>query len=167
MKSGRFLAFAVSFLAAAAVVAQGFGDMKPKTVPKAKVSGPVFLPAADLKWVDLDPSGKFPGVVIADAWGDHTTGAYGAFIKFPAGFTTPLHTHTNATKLVIISGTFIQTPEGKPAVRLGPGSYLMQPGGSYRHVTACDKASECLFFAQSSAKFDLVPATAAKAPASK
>ena len=47
-------------------------------------------------------------------------------------------------------------------VRLGPGSYLMQPGGSYRHTTACDKASECLFFIQSDGKFDLIPVDAAK-----
>jgi len=38
---------------------------------------------------------------------------------------------------------------------LGPGSYLMQPGGNYRHTTSCDKASECVFLAQSNGKFDL------------
>ena len=61
-------------------------------------------------------------------------------------------------KMVVISGTFIHDPEGKPEVRLGPGSYLYQPGGSYRHTTACDKASDCLFFAEGSGKFDLIPA---------
>src|SRR6267143_1412984 len=105
----------------------------------------VVMPTGDLKWTDLDPSGA-PGVKIADLWGDHTKGAYGAVTKFPAGFVTPLHTHTNSMKIFTVSGTFIHTPEGKPEVRLGPGSYLMQPGGNYRHTTSCDKASECLFF---------------------
>ena len=70
-------------------------------------------------------------------------------------------------KIVIVSGTFIQEPEGKPEFRLGPGSYLMQPGGNYRHTTSCDKASECVFFAESNGKFFLKPVEAGKAPAKK
>ncbi len=166
MRARNVLAFAVSFVLAAAVLAQGYGEAKAKSAPKAAAGQPVFMQAGDLKWTDLDPTGA-PGVKIADLWGNHATGAYGAFIKFPAGFAAPLHTHTNAMKLVIVSGTFIQGPEGKPEVRLGPGSYLSQPGGNYRHTTSCDKASECLFFAESNGKFDLKPVEAGKAPAKK
>ncbi|HEX9287319.1 MAG TPA: DUF4437 domain-containing protein [Thermoanaerobaculia bacterium] len=166
MRARNVLVFAASFVLAAAVLAQGSGEAKAKTAPKASASQPVFMPANDLKWTDLDPKGA-PGVKIADVWGNHTKGAYGAFIKFPAGFAAPLHTHTNAMKLVIVSGMFIQGPEGKPEVRLGPGSYLAQPGGNYRHTTSCDSASECVFFAQSNGKFDLKPAAAGKAGAKK
>jgi hypothetical protein len=81
---------------------------------------PIFTPSGDLKWVDLDPKGA-PGVKIADLWGDHTKGAYGAYIKLPAGFTTPLHTHSHPMKVIFVSGTYLQTPEGKAQVRLGPG----------------------------------------------
>jgi len=165
MKSRSVLAFAVAFVLSVAVLAQGSGDAKAKAAPK-KGPAPVFMPAADMKWTDLDPAGA-PGVKIADLWGDHTKGGYGAITKFPAGFATPLHTHTNAMKIVMISGTFISTPEGKPEVRLGPGSYMMQPGGNYRHTTACDKASECVFFIESNGKFDLKPVEAAKAPDKK
>ena len=119
------------------------------------------MPSADMKWTDLDPAGA-PGVKIADLWGDHTKGAFGALVKFPAGFMTPLHTHTNPFKIVIVSGTFLQTPEGKAQVKLGPGSYLLQPGGDYRHSTGCDKGSDCVFFTQADGKFDLLPATAPK-----
>jgi anti-sigma factor ChrR (cupin superfamily) len=166
MKARNVLAFAASFVLAAAVLAQGAGEAKAKSAPKAGAHAPVFMPAADLKWTDLDPKGA-PGVMIADVWGDHTKGAYGAFIKFPAGFAAPLHTHTNAVKIVIVSGTFIQGPEGKPEVRLGPGSYENQPGDGYRHTTSCDAASECVFFAQSTGKFDLKVVNAGKAPAKK
>src|SRR5262249_36673555 len=38
---------------------------------------PVAMPSADMKWMDLDPKGA-PGVKIADLWGDHTKGAFGA-----------------------------------------------------------------------------------------
>ena len=158
MRARNILALAASFVMAA-VLAQGSGEA-------AKANEPVFVPAGDLKWTDLDPKGA-PGVKIADVWGNHTKGAYGAFIKFPAGFTTPLHTHTNAVKIVIVSGTYIQAPEGKPEVRLAPGSYMTQPGGNYRHTTSCDKASECVFFVESNGKFDLKLVEAGKAPSKK
>ena len=166
MRGRNVPAFAVLFLLAAAVLAQATGEAKAKSTPKAGAGKAVVMPAADLKWADLDPAGA-PGVKITDLWGDHAKGAYGAFFKFPAGFTAPLHTHTNPMKIVIVSGTFVQGPDGKPEFRLGPGSYLMQPGGNYRHTTGCDKASECVFFAQSNGKFDLKVVDAAKAPAKK
>ncbi len=161
MRARNVLAFAVAFALAAAVLAQGYGEAKAKSAPKGAASRLVTMPASDVKWTDLDPKGA-PGVKIADLWGDHAKGAFGALIKFPAGFAAPLHTHTNDFKIVIVSGTFIQAPEGKPEFRLGPGSYLMQPGGNYKHTSACDKASECLFLVQSTGKFDLKPVETAK-----
>ena len=133
---------------------------------KAAPGQPIFMPAGDLKWTDLDPKGA-PGVKIADLWGDHTKGAYGAFLRLPAGFAAPLHTHTHAMKVVFVSGTYIQAPEGKAEVRLGPGSYMSQPGGSYRHTTVCDKASDCVFFVESDGAFDLNVVAGANAPAKK
>src|SRR4026207_1225762 len=55
---------------------------------------PVVLPAAELHWIDLDPIGA-PGVKVADLWGDHRTGPFGAIFRLPAGFSAPLHTHTH------------------------------------------------------------------------
>jgi len=148
MKGKYVLALMASFALAAVVSAQ-------------TAKAPIFIPAADLKWAPLDAK-LAPGVMSADVWGDHTTGAFGGFTKFPAGFQTPVHSHTNEYKIVVVSGTFLQAPEGKPVVRLGPGSYLMQPAGSYRHTTGCDKASDCVVFIQSDGKFDLIPVDAAK-----
>jgi len=115
---------------------------------------PVFLAADGLKWADLDPEGA-PGVKIAPVRGDHTKGPFGAYFKLPAGFTTPLHRHTHEMRVVFLSGTYIQSPDGKPEVRLGPGAYMLQPGGDYRHVTSCDKAADCVFFVDSDGAFDL------------
>ena len=124
--------------------------------PSAAASRLVVMPAADLKWADLDPSA--PGIKVVDLWGNHTSGAYGMLIRLPAGFAAPLHTHTHDMKVVILSGTYIQAPDGKPEFRLGPGSYFMQPGGDYRHITRCDQASDCVFFVESQGAFDLMPA---------
>jgi hypothetical protein len=122
---------------------------------------PVPIPATEVKWVDLDPTGA-PGVKVANLWGDHQKGSFGALFRLPAGFAAPLHTHTHEMKLVIVSGTYIQAAEGKPEFRLGPGSYLLQPGGNYRHTTSCDKASDCVFFVESNGAFDLHPAATEK-----
>jgi hypothetical protein len=70
-------------------------------------------------------------------------------------------------KVVFLSGTYIQAPEGKPEVRLGPGSYMMQPGGDYRHTTSCDPSSDCVLFVESDGPFDLKLADAGKPPAKK
>lgn len=166
MKPINLLAVSISLVLSAPVLAQSSGQATPGKAAKAPASQPVFLPAADLKWTDLDPKGA-PGVKVADLWGDHAKGAFGAYIKLPAGFATPLHTHTSAMKVVFISGTYIQAPEGKPEVRLGPGSYMMQPGGNYRHTTSCDKASDCVFFVESIGKFDLKPVEAPKGATKK
>jgi quercetin dioxygenase-like cupin family protein len=121
---------------------------------KASAREPVVMPASDLDWKDLDPTGA-PGVKIAPLWGDYTKGAYGVFLKLPAGFTVPLHTHSHDMRVIFVSGTYIQKPDGKPEFRLAPGSYFMQPGGNYRHVTSCDAASDCVFFVESDGAFDL------------
>ena len=148
------------------LAAQAFGTAQVNKTPTAGPGQPVFMPAGDLKWTDLDPKGA-PGVKVATLWGDHTKGPFGAFFRLPAGFAVPLHTHTREMKVVFLSGTYVQAPEGKPEVRLGPGSYMMQPGGNYRHTTSCDKTSECLFFVESNGSFDLKPVEAGTAPAKK
>lgn len=114
----------------------------------------VVMPAGELQWADLDPG--TPGVKIVSLWGNPASGAFGALLRLPAGFDAPLHTHTYDMKVVILSGTYIQVPEGKPEFRLGPGSYFMQPGTGYRHITRCDRASDCVLFFESEGKFDLM-----------
>jgi anti-sigma factor ChrR (cupin superfamily) len=155
MNARSAVTFAGSFALACAVLAQESGGAKTMGVSKAKAPEPMVMPAADLKWSDLDPTGA-PGVKIVDLWGNHAEGAFGAFLKLPAGFAVPLHRHTHAIKVVIVSGTYIQAPEGKPEFRIGPGSYFLQPGDNYWHTTSCDKSSECLFFAESNGAFDLI-----------
>jgi len=159
MRVGNFLTFLIVLASPAVLLGQAKGKRSARTAE----SRLVVMPAGDLKWADLDPSGA-PGVKVADLWGNHAKGAFGAFFKLPAGFAVPLHTHTYDLKIVIVSGTYIQAPEGKPEFRLGPGSYFLQPGGNYRHTTSCDPAAECVFFVEGKGKFDLKlvqpPATA-------
>lgn len=156
LKIATIFMFLTIFALTGSVLGQGAKSAEP-----ANAATPVFIPASDLKWTDLDPTGA-PGVKVVDLWGDHQKGAFGALLKLPAGFKVPLHTHTYAMKVVFLSGTYIQAPEGKPEVRLEPGSYMMQPGGNYRHITSCDAASDCVFFVESEGPFDLKPADVTK-----
>src|SRR5512143_701175 len=165
MRVRMMLAVAVMFASAAMVFAQASPESKAKGSTSA-ASRLRVMPAGDLKWTDLDPTGA-PGVKAVDLWGDHTRGAFGAFFKLPAGFAAPLHTHTYDIKVVIVSGTYVQAPEGKPEFRIGPGSYFLQPGGNYRHTTSCDKASDCVFYAESDGAFDLLVVDQGKAPAKR
>jgi anti-sigma factor ChrR (cupin superfamily) len=163
MMARSVLTFVMTFALPAAVLAQVSGQADAKAAPKPAESRLVVIPAGDMKWTDLDPVGA-PGVKVADLWGNHAKGAFGALFKLPAGFAAPLHTHTHDMKVVIVSGTYIQAPEGKPEFRLGPGSYFLQPGGNYRHTTTCDKASDCVFLVESKGPFDLKPVDAGKGP---
>ena len=165
MKATTVRSCAVTFALTIMLFAPGFEVARAET-PASPADSLVVVPAADGKWTDLDPTGA-PGVKISELWGDHTKGAFGAFLKLPAGFAVPLHTHTHDIKVVIVSGTYIQVPNGRPEFRIGPGSYFFQPGGDYRHTTACDKASECLFYAESDGAFDLKVVDAGKPPARK
>ena len=116
---------------------------------------PIFHSATALEWFDLDPENA-PGVRLATLWGDPAGGAFGAYMRLPAGFESPLHTHTHPMKVVFVSGTYIQEPQGEPAVHLGPGSFMMQPGGDYEHRTSCHADSDCVFFVESAGPFDLI-----------
>jgi anti-sigma factor ChrR (cupin superfamily) len=162
MTARNVLTLVMTFALPVAALPQGAGKTNTKPAPSPAESRLVVMPASDMKWTDLDPGAA--GVKVADLWGNHANGAFGALFKLPAGFAAPLHTHTYDMKVVIVSGTYIQAPEGKPEFRLGPGSYFLQPGGNYRHTTTCDKASDCVFLVESKGPFDLKPVDGGTAP---
>jgi quercetin dioxygenase-like cupin family protein len=141
------LVFPVLFLMVAVLLPQ-------RADAQSSMKGKSFVvkPAGDMKWEALKDAP--PGPMLAVLSGDPTKGAYTAIEKFPAGFSAPMHTHPVNHKVVVISGTWIHGEPGKPEVRLGPGSYLFQPAGQ-KHSTACDAASECVFFIESSGKFGI------------
>ena len=68
MRPRNTLAFSISLLLATPVLAQPPAKAQTNAAPKAVATQPVFTPAADLKWTDLDPTGA-PGVKVADLWG--------------------------------------------------------------------------------------------------
>ena len=145
-------------LAVLGIAAASFGADEPmkKDAAKAKpamhaMAKPVMWPADQLKWMDA-PGGL--GVKVAVLWGDPMKGAFGAIHKFPAGFKSPLHTHSSDLHNVVISGTIIHGEADGKETRLPAGSYEFLPHTD-KHTTSCDAASECQLFVQGNGKFDL------------
>jgi len=100
------------------------------------------------------PDAAVPDVKFATAWGNRAKGPHGAFHKFPAGFTVPLHTHTADLRIVVVSGTMSMTGEDGKETMFPPSSYFFQPAG-YKHVTKCAAGSECVAFIVANAAFDV------------
>lgn len=96
-------------------------------------------------------------VEFADAYGSRETGPHGTFGAFPAGFTTPEHTHTAGYRAVVLKGEMTNPfgDEANPPV-MKPGSYWGVEAGE-PHVTACVSAEPCEFFMYSNEGFDFTP----------
>jgi hypothetical protein len=91
------------------------------------------------------------------AYGDLSKGKHGTFIRMPANFVSPLHTHTEDYFGIVIQGVGVTTQVGKQDVPLVAGSYWLQKGKE-KHVTKCISDTDCLFFIYQPGKFDYVPA---------
>ena len=102
----------------------------------------------------------------AVAFGDLAHGQHGTFIKMPAGFVSPLHTHTEDYWAVVISGVSVNGRPGSSDVQLPVGSYWFQKGGE-PHITKCISPNECIFFVSQNGKFDYVPTSKQQAAPTK
>ena len=120
---------------------------------KTKTSS-ISTPVTELEY---GPTGITDGVhgelAAAPAFGDLANGQHGTFIKMPAGYVSPTHTHTDDYWAVVVSGVMVnKTPDGAD-IPLPVGSYFFQQGGE-SHVTKCISPSECIFFVSQNGKFD-------------
>ena len=152
----------IAALSAGVLLVCAFGAQAKEGKPQAAMKGggkAVMMPVGDLKWVD--PPNAPAGVKMAVLWGDPAKGAHGAMHKFPAGFAAPLHHHSAGHHVAVISGTLELTPEGKPATKLGPGSYFAFTGKK-KHTTACLPGSDCVLFVDCGGAWDVVMADAPK-----
>ena len=114
----------------------------------------VSVPVNDVKFFDtgVGPLKAAPG------FGDLAKGAHSTFVKLPAGFVSPLHTHTQDYYGVVITGVVANEVDGTVKDRpLPPGSYWFQKGQA-KHVTKCLSANECVVFITQPGRFDYLNA---------
>jgi quercetin dioxygenase-like cupin family protein len=88
-------------------------------------------------------------------YGDPEKGAHGTFTKFKPGYDAGMHYHTTDTRIVVIKGAYLYKDEDGEK-RVGPGDYLMVPGG-HKHWSGGDKKEGALFYQEGAEKFDFVP----------
>ena len=86
----------------------------------------------DLKWEQAKDAP--PGFMTATVWGNPEKGAYGGYVKFPAGLKFPLHYHTNDSKDIVISGMITVVGEDGKKFEFGAGAFAEVPEG-WRHTT--------------------------------
>jgi len=140
-----------ALVALATVSAAAQPAAPPAAAPKASI-----VAAGELKWVDVpDTPAK-----MATVKGDAAKGPHASFIKLPAGFSAPLHSHSADHQVAVVAGTLTETPEGGVAKKLGPGSWF-EFTGKKKHVTTCDAGADCVLFIVAKAAWDLVPADTA------
>ena len=126
---------------------------------------PKFITRDEVKWDDKG------GPKLGTLTGDANKGPYVGLLTIPAGFTSPLHTHSGDYEAVMIEGTsshWLKGEDGTKAKKLTPGSYWTIPGKA-EHVSACDKGKDCLMVVWQKTKFDFAAAKEDKpaAPAMK
>lgn len=96
-------------------------------------------------------------VSFADAYGNRETGFHGTFGRFPAGFETPVHTHSHAYRAVVLKGKMTNPFDGEDmAPILAPGSYWSVAANA-PHSTACVSKEPCEFFMFGTKSFDFLP----------
>ena len=129
--------------------------------PPPDTGGYRLVPPSGLKWAPVDPSNA-AGPELAIVTGDLQKGG-GFFLKLPAGFKPPLHTHTADYHAVVISGAPRHwiAGEEKKAQPLGLGSYWFQPGGQ-PHGDECPGKEPCLLYIVVMGGFDFTPTPNAK-----
>jgi hypothetical protein len=114
----------------------------------------ISKPVTELQYA---PTGISDGVhgelFAAPAYGDLAHGPHGTFIKMPAGYVSPTHTHIEDYWAVVVSGVMANGEPGSRDIPLPAGSYFFQQGGE-PHVTKCLSPNGCIFFVSQNGKFD-------------
>lgn len=108
---------------------------------------------ADFQWKVKEALPQTPSPAhSAVAWGDPAKGGYAFFGKFPAGFTVPMHWHTNEVLVVMTKNSMVITPAGGAPRDIKEGGFFSLPA-KMKYVAQC--AQECVFLAWGDKPFDI------------
>ena len=134
-------------------------------VAKGAAKMPVLSPLADAKWTPLM---KDPLPAFAPIEGDAMKGAHYAYLKLPAGFTSPPHSHSSDYWAVLVQGKMTHWAKDggseAEAKQLGVGDLTFMPAKT-DHISKCFPGAECVMAVFQKGKFDFIVAKEAKAAA--
>jgi quercetin dioxygenase-like cupin family protein len=113
-----------------------------------------------LKWGPCPPFlPKGCGITVLH--GDPANANVDVFFKVPAKSTIPLHWHTSAERMVLVSGELHVTYDGQKTSVLKSGSYAYGPA-KRPHKGFCASAVPCVLFIAFESPLDAVPVENAK-----
>jgi quercetin dioxygenase-like cupin family protein len=112
--------------------------------PVAEKALAVTARAPDLEWGPCPTI--FPkGCEIAVLHGDPTQPNADVFLRVPAKYEIPPHSHTSAERMVLVSGELHVTYRGQSPAVLKPGTYAYGPANA-PHKASCASAEPCILF---------------------
>ena len=125
---------------------------------QAPVSEPALTQTADDALLEWGPCPPFlpAGCAIAVLHGDPAKDNLDVFFKVPAKSTLPLHWHTSAERMVLVSGELHVTYDGQKTSVLKPGAYAYGPAKRPHHGF-CASADPCVLFIAFESPLDAVP----------
>src|SRR5262249_26389340 len=104
-----------------------------------------ITPMSAATWTALMKEGPLPAA--APIEGDATKGAYFGYLKLPAGFESPPHSHTNDYWSVLLQGQMTHwAADGgseKDSKAIGLGGVTHMPG-KLVHVSKCYPGADCI-----------------------
>lgn len=111
--------------------------------------------ATGLQWGDCPAI--FPqGCKISVLHGNPAEPGADVFLRVPAGYTIPAHSHTSAERMVLVSGQLDVTYAGHPTVSLQRGDYAYGPA-MLAHTARCNGAEACTLFIAFNSAVDAFP----------
>ena len=119
---------------------------------------PAIAMAADdarLQWGGC-PEFLPAGCAIAVLHGDPSKPNVDILFRVPAKAEIPLHTHTSAERMVLLSGELHVKYEGQASTGLRPGTYAYGPAGR-PHSAACVSDVPCVLFIAFESPLDAIP----------
>ena len=129
----------------------------------AAAKAPELSLLKDASWTPLMKEGPLPAM--SPISGDATKGAYEGYLKLPAGFESPPHSHTNDYWAVLVQGKMTHWAANggseKDAKQLGIGDLTFMPA-KVEHISKCYPGSDCIMVVMQKGKFDFIPAKAPK-----
>ena len=99
------------------------------------------------------------GCAIAVLHGDPAKNNADIFFRVPANSTIPLHWHTSAERMVLVSGELQVSYAGQDPIVLRPGTYASGPA-KLPHAGSCGDAGTCVLFIAFELPVDAVPGAA-------
>lgn len=110
-----------------------------------------------LTWAPCPP--LFPkGCEVAVLHGDPATGPSDVFLRAPADYTFPAHSHTSAEHMVIVAGLVHVTYAGGKQAELGERIYALVPA-KMGHKAHCARGGPCVMFIHFDSPVDAAAAT--------